>query len=240
MSAAADSQAAQTGLLIAVANALRNAWPRITWTDPTLAAQQLNVLVAALLHRYGPASATLAIRYYNSERAAAGIGEPFRVRPADLPPDGQVAATVGWATEPLRTDSPSEDAVESRLVGAVERLVMNVGRETLATAVQDDKHAHGWARVTRPGACSFCRLVATRGAIYKTQATAGRSANSRFGGEGEFKWHNNCHCYIEPLFADVYEPTAQARSDLALYAQVTRGLSGAAARAAFRQAIEAS
>ena len=52
--------------------------------------------------------------------------------------------------------------------------------------------------------------MATRGAVYKSAGTAGQDANSRFTGDGEAKFHNNCHCTISPVFG-AFEPSAHVR-----------------------------
>lgn len=233
---AADAQAAQGALTGALSADLASVWAQTDTSDPSWLTRFV-LLVAAVVHRYGLASGSLAAQTYTAERTAAGAGTPFRVALAPLPPPDQIAATVGWATAPVRAEQPDLGLARTQLEGAVDRLVLDVGRRTLTDAVSQDRAAKGWARLTRPGACSFCRLLATRGAVYKSDRTAGRDASARFVGEGEFKFHNHCHCYVEPLFT-TYEPTAQARADLALYKQVTKGLSGVDARNAFRRAVE--
>lgn len=233
--AAGSAQAAQSGLASSLGGEIATALGVLDLSNPDASMPQFLSILAGLVHRYGQASATLAARYYQSERKMAGL-QPIHVHPASLPPLRQVGATVGWATEPLRSDGDLVTA-ETNLEGSLERLTLDVGRRTVVEAVQSDRRARGWARITSPGACSFCRLMATRGAIYKNEDTAGRDASEKFVGEGEFKFHNHCHCHIEPAFG-IYEMTAQAREDLALYKKVTGGLSGAQARNAFRQAVE--
>jgi hypothetical protein len=231
---ASSAQASQTGLVAVLDTELATALTRVDLTDVQTSMPGFFQIVAALVQRYGQASATMAARYYQLERAAAGLGT-IHVSPAPLPPLQQVGATLGWATAPLRNGDLA--TTETNVSGAVDRLVTDVGRRTLVGAVQSDRQAKGWARITRPGACSFCRLMATRGAVYKNEQTAGGDASKGFVGEGEFKFHNHCHCYVEPAFG-IYEMTAQAREDLATYKRVTEGLSGAAARNAFRRAVE--
>ena len=41
-----------------------------------------------------------------------------------------------------------------------------------------------WRRVPEPGACDFCLMLATRGAVYASQETAGRDND----------YHAHCHC----------------------------------------------
>jgi len=114
---------------------------------------------------------------------------------------------------------------KARLAASSERLVLDTGRNTVIDSAQRDPKAKGWARIPEPGACSFCLMLATRGAVYRSESTA------------DFKSHDNCRCHVEPVFT-AYEPSAAVRQAQALWASSTRGKSGNAARIAFRQAVE--
>ena len=56
-----------------------------------------------------------------------------------------------------------------------------------------------WRRVPRPGACDFCLMLATRGAVYATRRSALRGADGR-------KYHQFCRCraqlVVETRLAD--------------------------------------
>lgn len=53
-----------------------------------------------------------------------------------------------------------------------------------------DERCIGWRRVTRPGACGFCLMLADRGAVYRESTAA-------------FPAHSNCDCAAEPVFGRV-------------------------------------
>jgi hypothetical protein len=91
-------------------------------------------------------------------------------------------------------------------------------------AIEADREALGWARVARPGACYWCAMQATRGAVFETEESA------------SFKPHNDCHCTVEPLFGRHYEPPAHVRGWQALYKESTDG--EADKLNAFRRAYE--
>lgn len=124
--------------------------------------------------------------------------------------------------------------------GVVQKLVTDAGRRTLAEAVTADPAAVAWARVpTGATTCSFCALMCIRGAVYKSELTAGGGANQRFVGDGEFKFHDNDDCTIVPIFdGQAYEPPSVIEAWEQLYYQSTTGASGADARRAFRRAFE--
>jgi Flp pilus assembly protein TadG len=221
---AAGAQAAQAGLVTVMASDLTAAWAALDVAELGRSLPNFRLLVAAIVRRYGLASATLAARFYRQQRVEAGVTAPFTVRPAPLPPLVQVAKTVDWATVPLWSKTPDVTAARSNLTVSTERLVLDVGRQTITDNTVRDRHAKGWARVTEPAACAFCLMLATRGAVYKQQTA-------------DFRTHTNCRCHAEPVFT-AYEPSARIREAQALYKQSTAGLSGAAALKAFRQAVE--
>jgi hypothetical protein len=111
--------------------------------------------------------------------------------------------------------------------GVTQKMVVDTGRNTLIAAIEADKKARGWARVPRDTCCHFCAMLATRGAVYKSEQTA------------SFQAHDGDHCLPMPLFADHYEPPAHVRQWEQIYRDSTRGKSNAAARNAFRVALEA-
>lgn len=221
--AAADAQAAQAGLVAVMGRDLTAAWATLDVNDLRQSLPDFQLMVAAIVRRYSLAAGTLASRFYTTQRGAAGITAPFTPRPAPPPPPGQVAQTVDWATQSLWSATPDVKAAETNLVTSTERLVLDIGRQTITENVGRDRRARGWARVTEPGACAFCLMLATRGAVYKEQTA-------------DFRTHTNCRCHAEPVFG-VYEPPARVRAAQALYKQSTAGLSGAGRLAAFRRAV---
>jgi hypothetical protein len=50
----------------------------------------------------------------------------------------------------------------------------------------------GWQRVAEPDACRFCRMLATRGPVYRTAETASMTARG-------VRYHRNCRCRIVPV-----------------------------------------
>jgi hypothetical protein len=226
--------------------AIAKLWPSLDLLHLRQSLPAFKAAVAVEVQRYAQASATLAARQYRQERVAAGMGGGFTPVPADPPPVEQIAQAVDWALQPLwnsnvlaaATGQPETAPTEAlpsagsaladakaRLAAATEQQVLDAGRNTVIDNAQADRKARGWARVPEPGACSFCLMLATRGAVYRTETTAG------------FKSHDNCRCHVEPVFT-AYEPPAAVREAQALWASSTGGKSGNAARIAFRQAVE--
>lgn len=119
----------------------------------------------------------------------------------------QVDAAVGMALS--KPDS------EAMLMGAMQRLVMNSYRDTMiGSAVAANRR---FARVAEPGACSFCLMLASRGAVYLSKERAsfvGASAFTKHYSDGkdrgyrmkqgrvrgsrprDSKFHDNCKCHV--------------------------------------------
>ncbi|MFF8784833.1 hypothetical protein [Streptomyces sp. NPDC015125] len=170
--------------------------------------------VRVLVDQYGQTAASAAADFYDAQREGAGVPGSFTVPLADPPPDEQVDNSLRWATKdlwPRDADVATEvqrRPIEDRLAvaqvkaeQAVQRLVTGQGRQTLRQAVQQDRGAVGYARAAALGGCSFCKLMAARGMVFKTAESAGREANERFTGDASVvKFHNDCHCTIIPVF----------------------------------------
>ena len=208
--------------------------------------------LSALVGRFGSASASLAADHYQTVRLDAGVRGPFRLPAVGQPPSAKIDASLNWATGDLwdsRLLKPPEgfdpssvtDAVQTKVEGSAQKTALDQGRELMASAAIEDRAARGWVRVARPNACPFCLMLATRGVvegstIYRSQQTAGRNANTRFTGDGQFKFHDNCHCTAEPVFG-VYEAPHHVREAAALYADATKDVGDKLN--AFRRAVEA-
>lgn len=160
------------------------------------------VAVRALVEQYGSASAALAADYYEAERVAAAVTGRFTVPLVGPPPDGQVESSLRWATKDIWERDPEDPATteaqlqplevrleqaEKKSEAVAQKLVTDQGRGTVQEAVRQDRQATAWARAAALGACAFCKLLATRGAVYK-QDTAG------------FRAHDGCHCGVVPVF----------------------------------------
>ena len=207
--------------------------------------------VGVVVARYSEVAATLAADFYDGERDDAGVPGAFTVALADAPPTGQTDGSLRWATKDLwprdETDATVAqlEPLDVRLEAAfgkadmaTQRLVADAGRSTVRQAVQQDPHAVAYARTAALGACYFCKLMSSRGAVYATADTAGREANDRFSGDASVvKFHNNCHCGIVPVFrGQRFELSPQSAEWDRIYREYAQGHPGDQLRL-FRQAL---
>lgn len=195
--------------------------------------------VQAVVDQYAQASAALGADFYDGQRADAGVPGSFTVPVADPPPPEKTEASLRWATKDVwerdpdapATTAAQREPLEARLVQAekkaelvAQKLVADTGRGTVLEAVQRDRQATAWARSAALGACSFCKLLATRGAVYKRDTV-------------DFRAHDGCHCGVLPVFAGQrFELSDKAKEWERLYQQYAAPHSGDQLRR-FRRAL---
>lgn len=246
-SRAAEHQAAQRALTARLAAQLGPLWDVIRLGAFATTIPLWIEAVKDLLELFARMSGTLAADYYSEERDIARARGVFVPAPAQIP-DGKTEASLRWATKDLwipEDDNPPPieqrlAAAEKKAVGAAQKIVADVGRDTIVEAVAEDPGVIAWARHTGPDACAFCALMVSRGPVYHTRETAGAGANRRFEGGGEYKFHDNCDCTVYPLFeGQIWEPPQYVLDWDDLYTRSTRDAYGTKPKLrAWRKAFE--
>lgn len=164
-------------------------WAELDTSDARTATAALESYMADLVAAYGSVAAALGADFYDELREQAEAPRRFRAEVADPAPARQVEAAARWATGPLfGGDGPN--AALNHAAGAVQRLVQQPGRETIALNVSRDPARPGWARVPRGKGCPWCRMLAGRGAVYSSAKAAGEM-NS---------YHDHCKCTATPVW----------------------------------------
>ena len=140
------------------------------------------------------ASATLAASYLEAFRTAE-VGDQFPPVFAAPAPVQQLQTSM-LVTGPYSLKSaigrgvPYLQAVDSALTnvtGAAMRHTMNAGRETVLATITAEGRGGGWRRVVAGDACDFCKMLASRGAVYGELG-------------GDFASHDHCSCSVEPEY----------------------------------------
>lgn len=136
-----------------------------------------------------------AVAYIGTFSAAETGLKVDGVRP--LPPDTRLlqARLLGagpWTFKQKigqgKTLSQAQAETIARLSGEVSRTVIEGSRETVTqTATQ---RGYGWQRITDGDPCAFCALLASRGAVYRSQSSGG------------FQAHRNCACTAEMVMRE--------------------------------------
>lgn len=117
--------------------------------------------------------------------------------------------------------------------GTVDYAGMDAGRDAVLTAIKGDRLVLAVARGTGPDPCGFCAMLAARGFVFKSEATAG------VGDDVIKQYHIHCHCYPIYKFVKESELPPLSRYFKEQWPIVTAGYSGRDARKAWRRWIYA-
>ena len=170
-------------------------------------------LARPIVQRQHRESATLAADYYRRIRRVDLDDDIVPVLTA-VPADAVEASLV--MTGPAKLSQPPANQMWATTVararsGAARsaiRMALSGGRELIVNTVQADRAALGWARVlTSADPCPFCRMMASRGPVYRSDQSA------------SFQAHDGCLCSAQPAFAGTDLWTADAIEQRELYDQ---------------------
>lgn len=186
----------QLALRAATLRDLLAIWP--VWTPEDAGSWERFVLPAATIIRArNRESSETALEYFRAFRSAEGIKGPAPALALAAPPVTEQLVNSMTATgfigtmRALRVGFPTEASLRSGftlLSGAAVRLMLKGGRDTLVEASKADTKSKGrWARITGGMPCSFCEMLAGRGAVYSETT-------------GDFPAHDFCQCSVEPEF----------------------------------------
>lgn len=167
---------------------------------------------AALIRRDHRLSSALAGNYLRAARLSSGVTGAPVVRLVDSLPMDQVTASMSTTAragfyKALRSGRTVEQARQVALVrtlGSTGRLVLQGGRDTVRGSLRADRRGRGWQRVTGAKACSFCTMLAGRGAVYSAETA-------------DFSTHDHCACTVAAVYSEDpipvrdYEPSSQGR-----------------------------
>lgn len=149
--------------------------PRAGSFTPTAATGAIDEGVRKSLLTVGPYA------YVNKARQIEGLALPEQQRVAMLAEAKQVTSKA-----------IASSAIRHAQAG---------GRQTIHDAVQQDRVALGYVRVTRAKPCYFCAMLASRGLTYRAfKKDSFELSNARFTGDGNAKVHDNCGCSLKPVF----------------------------------------
>lgn len=168
-------------------------------------------------------TASLAATWYEDSLP----GSPYIAVPAAAPKVEQMVSSVQWA---LNVGDATTGL--SLLDGTLQRAVHDAAMRTTEWNTELEGGGARWARHASANACKFCRMLATRGAVYHSASLAvavggrGKDVASNFdeygrrkrGGQAKgirtrgsqaigSKFHDHCHCVaVEVREGQSYEP----------------------------------
>jgi len=199
---------------------------RMDGRPPTYIRDVLLEMYPLMLEPYREIAAQMYASWYEEVRRST-LGGVFVATASTqaLAPEA-VVATVRWGVGPLFGQGDSTALM--RLGGASQRLILDAGRSTIDVNAERDPVSVSWSRVAQPGACDFCRMLAGRGPVYRSEAAAGlvvgrgvdperafdTEGNRKVGGIGKGgrargsqsigdKFHDHCRCVPKATWYEI-------------------------------------
>lgn len=206
-------RAGNSAITALVAAELDRYFRTLDLTDPEAVRDALLAYTPLLVEAYGAVAQELALEWYESMRFEAGdAAAAFRAIAPPLPDlMPAVQGNIRYAAGHLFKGDP-EQAL-SDIQAAVHKHVLEPGRQ--AMIYNANQEGVEWARVPSGlETCSFCLVLASRGAVYLSDRSAGDG--EKYGEENLF--HGLCDCEIVPFGQFEEYPPEYIHSDyLKLY-----------------------
>lgn len=196
-------------------------WRSLDGATPDERAVAVRRYLPVLVTAYGTATGSLGADFYDELRAAAPVAVGFAaVVDTDIT-EGDLQSVIGWGLAPVfAPEGPVLDDALARLTRGAARLVADADRATIITNTRNDPDAVRYVRHASANACAFCAMLATRQAVYRSEASAsvvvGRGTAKRNDGSGfdrlrkgvrargtqdlGEKYHDHCHCVAVPVW----------------------------------------
>jgi hypothetical protein len=179
-------RASLAALSVAAQSDLRRFWGLLDPLNRTATREALIEFLTEIVEGYGDAASVLASDFFEVIRAEV-TDDFFTPALAVPPPPEQVSASTRWALGGLfvPNDQLDTSAVLANLEKVADRLTKLPARETFASALEADPLRPRYARVPSGAVtCRFCAMLASRGAVYLSEDTAG----------GSRRFHDHCDC----------------------------------------------
>ena len=155
-------------------------WNQYAGSDDTTRWKALQDAYPDLVTPFLGAAAVLSEEWYSSLDTAS----LYPVQAATPTSADTLAANVTWAM--------TQADIVGALTGSTQRQVFTTSRSTIVANARREKVK--FARYASANACSWCRVLATREAVYSTA-------------ENAIKGHDLCHCIAVPVRGDnIYTP----------------------------------
>lgn len=179
---------------------------------------ELPSALATILDPYMELGSMTAATFFEEMREYQGGSGRYTAQTLAGSEAPRARALTGYALAGKGAESPTLQAVASTIIGGASRILTERVNDTVIGNAQADV-AISWKyqRVPRPNCCAFCGMLASRGAVYTSEAEAGsvvgagtpipQDGKRRRGGQakgikprgsrnlGE-SYHDNCYCTV--------------------------------------------
>lgn len=186
---ATSAEAVRSELQVTMAASTADLVAEAAGAPPDLALARMIDALDLIIPSYYDAAASLAVDWYEELREESKPSGLYVPRIIGNPSMDWIEREVEKFRREAEAGIEAEMAAMAReLERLAEKEVARGFRDSITGNARLDSEAIGWSRVTRPGACKFCLMLADRGAVYRSESTA------------IFAAHSNCHCASRPEF----------------------------------------
>lgn len=179
-------------------------------------------VVPELFDPYALAASNVSATFYEEVRSASGAPSKFTPRVlADPVPMESWKALVGAGTASEKFKVAGANAAFDALSGGLVKRLTEVAADTTISNAAIDPDPVSYQRVPSAGCCSFCGMLASRGAAYGSKESAGmvvgrgvpvEKTKGKRGGQGRGiktrgkrapgeSFHDNCRCKVVAVHA---------------------------------------
>lgn len=192
--------------------------------------QALLAALRAMVSGFRNRSSRSAVAYYLDSRGAARVPGLYVPPMAPEPPQELIEVTAqitgahayGRSLTSGMTETVAKRNAGVQIAGAMARIALDAGRETILHATRRDRQAIGWARVSDANPCAFCAMLVSRGAVYDEDTAS-------------FQTHAHCACIAAPVWNRSEAWLGHSEDLYQQWKRVTQGESGKDALRAWRQ-----
>ena len=146
-------------------------WSTVEHLSPAEIREAAREFIPLLSATYGEVSSTAAAHFYDNAREGSSARGRYTATMSTSEAAERASRSVRWGTEPLFSDDPA--AALARLSVVVDGAARQDGRNTVMHNASRDPSNPRFARVPVGKTCSWCLMLASRGAVYRSAASAG-------------------------------------------------------------------
>ena len=126
-----------------------------------------------LFDPYAAAASDVSASFYEEVRNLAGVKGSFAAETLGSVETDRWGALVGAGTQPRMLEQGASNLMFTFLSGGLTSILSTTAADTIYGNAQKDPVTTSFQRVPKPGCCGFCGMLASRGAVYSSEAAAG-------------------------------------------------------------------
>src|SRR5699024_10941660 len=147
-------------------------WDKVSGKKAREISEHLAERVPVLVDNRGAQPAALRADHYEDARARSPHESRDYTAPVTDPTrQGKLDALTNWDNKPIIKSAIINEVIGfSNFAAGLQKLLSEQANDTVLDNVRADPEARGWMRVTSPGACDFCIVLAGRGGVYTEES----------------------------------------------------------------------